>query len=269
MILKGKVALVTGGGTGIGAAIAERFVSEGARVCITGRRQEYLDKEAKSLPSGTVVTCAGDVSKTRDVEKMVEQTITFGGKLDILVNNAGISITGPVTKLDPDVWRQTLEINLTGPFLLMKAAIPYMIEAGGGSIVNISSLGGLRCLPNAPAYCTSKAALIMLTQQVAVDYGPQKIRCNVICPGSTDTPMVRDGFVKLAEKMNTDEQGAKGLSAEILPLRRVSEPKEIAAVCNFLASDDSSYMTGAVVVVDGGGAVVDPYGLLFKKMGVM
>src|SRR4030042_2652104 len=142
MKLEGKVALITGGGTGIGAAITERFVKEGAKVCIPGRRQQVIDKVAKSLPSGTVTTCSGDVSKDDDVARMVKTTVSFGGKLDILVNNAGISSQGPVADLSRGAWRQVFDVNLTGPFLLMKASIPHMIKTGGGAILNIVSVGG-------------------------------------------------------------------------------------------------------------------------------
>lgn len=130
MKLKGKVALITGGGTGIGTAIAERFVTEGAKVCITGRRQDVLDKVAQTLPSGRVATCSGDVTKVEDVKRMVETALAFEGKLNVVVNNAGIDPGGTVTDLDPEVWRKVIEINLTGPFLVMKASIPYLIKGG-------------------------------------------------------------------------------------------------------------------------------------------
>ncbi|OGP68228.1 MAG: hypothetical protein A2169_09465, partial [Deltaproteobacteria bacterium RBG_13_47_9] len=182
MKLKDKVVLITGGGTGIGTAIAERFVAEGAKICISGRRQEMLDKVARSLLAGTIATCPGDVTKVKDVKRMVETALTFGGRLDVVVNNAGIDPGGTVTDVAVELWRQVIEINLTGPFLVMKEAIPHMIKGGGGSIINISSLGGLRCLPGMAAYCSSKAALIMLTKQAALDYGPFKVRCNAVCP---------------------------------------------------------------------------------------
>ena len=198
MKLEGKVALITGGGSGIGAAIAQRFVAEGAKVCITGRRQEPLDKVAESLPSGTVTTCSGDTSKDEDVARMVAATVAFGGKLDVLVNNAGISAQGPVRDVASSrQWRNVIEVNLTGPFIVMQEAIPHMIEGGGGSIINISSVGGLRCLPGMPAYCASKAGLIMLTQQAALDYGPYKIRCNAVCPGGVKTSMMEKDFGQL------------------------------------------------------------------------
>ena len=175
MKLDGKVALITGAGTGIGSAIAQRFVADGAKICITGRRQEKLDEVIHLLPTGTAVSCAGDVTKPEDVRQMVKTALGIAGKLDVLVNNAAIDPGGKtIVDIDPELWHTVLETNLTGPMYLMKASIPHMIKGGGGSIINISSLGGLRCLPGMPAYCASKAGLIMLTQQVALDFGPAK-----------------------------------------------------------------------------------------------
>jgi meso-butanediol dehydrogenase / (S,S)-butanediol dehydrogenase / diacetyl reductase len=138
MKLKGKVVLITGGGTGIGTAIAERFVGEGAKICISGRRQEMLDKVARSLPAGNVAICPGDVTKYKDVERMVETALKFGGRLDVVVNNAGIDPGGTVTDVDVELWRQVIEINLTGAFLVMKAAIPHMIRGGGAAVVDVA-----------------------------------------------------------------------------------------------------------------------------------
>jgi len=268
MKLEGKVALITGGGTGIGASIAERFVADGAKVCITGRRQEMLDQAAHSLPSGSVVTCAGDVSKYEDAERMVAAAITFGGKLDVLVNNAGTDPPGSVTEIKPELWRRVIEVNLTGPFLLMKAAIPLIIKAGGGSVINIASLAGLRCIPAMPAYCSSKAGLIMLTQQAALDYGPSGVRCNVVCPGAIRTPMLEHTMSPLKEKLKTDMDGVFTAFSSNTPLRRVAAPHEISGICSYLASDDSSFMTGAVLVVDGGAAIVDVNGVAVSKAGM-
>jgi len=268
MKLKGKAALITGGGTGIGTAIAERFVVEGAKICISGRRQEVLDKVARSLPAGTVATCPGDVTKYEDVERMVETALTFGGRLDVVVNNAGIDPGGTVTDVDVGLWRQVIEINLTGPFLLMKAAIPHMIKGGGGSIINISSLGGLRCLPGMAAYCSSKAALIMLTKQAALDYGPFKVRCNAVCPGATRTAMLEHSLSPLAQALSTDVDGVFARISSNVPLRRVAAPDEITGICTYLASDDSSFMTGAVLLIDGGAAVVDVAGAALSNVGI-
>jgi NAD(P)-dependent dehydrogenase (short-subunit alcohol dehydrogenase family) len=262
MKLEGKVALITGGGTGIGTAIAERFVKEGAKICITGRRKELLNEVAKSLPSGTITTCPGDVSKEKDVAKMVETTISFGGKLDILVNNAGISSQIPVADLSLEEWQQIFDVNLTGPFLLIKASIPHMIKAGAGSIINIASVGGLRCLPHFPAYCTSKAGLIMLTQQVALDYGPQNIRCNAVCPGGVKTDMTEKEFGQIGNALGMEPDHFFTMISKALPLQRFAQPLEMGGVCTFLASDDSSFMTGAALVVDAGTAVVDVVGAM-------
>ncbi len=268
MRLQGKAALITGGGTGIGTAIAERFVAEGARICITGRRQAMLDKVAASLPSGMAVTCAGDVTKPADVQRMVETAVGLTGRLDVVVNNAGIDPGGTVVDLDLEVWRQVMDINVTGPFLVMKTSIPHMIKAGGGSIINISSLGGLRCLPGMPSYCTSKAALNMLTKQAALDYGPSKIRCNVVAPGATRTEMLEEALSPLGAALNTDVDGVFKRISSNVPLRRVAAPAEIAGICVYLASDESSFMTGSVLLIDGGAAIVDVSGASLNDAGV-
>ncbi len=260
MKLEGKIALVTGGGTGIGTAITERFVKEGAKVCISGRRRELLEKVAESLPSGAIEVCAGDTSKKEDATRMVEATIAFGGRIDVLVNNAAISQNGTVADLDPEVWSKIIGVNLTGPFLLMKAAIPHMIEGGGGSIINIASVGGMRCLPGMPAYCSSKAGLIMLTQQAALDFGPQKIRCNAVCPGGIKTAMAQKEFGQFGKMLGMDDEEFFKLISTELPLKRFGEPREIAGICTYLASDDSSFTTGAAILVDAGTSVVDVVG---------
>ena len=269
MKLEGKVALITGAGTGIGAAIADRFVADGARICITGRRQKVLDELAQTLPTGTVVTCAGDVTKLTDVNRMVETALRFGSKLDVLVNNAAIDPGGTtVVDIDPELWHRVLETNLTGPLYLMKASIPHMIKAGGGSIINIASLGGLRCLPGMPAYCASKAGLIMLTQQVALDFGPANIRCNAVCPGGTRTEMLEKSLGPLGEVLGTDLEGVFRCVSSMVPLRRTASPSEITGLCSYLASDDSAFMTGAVLLLDGGAAIVDVAGAALSSTGV-
>jgi len=270
MRLDGKVALITGAGTGIGAAIAERFVADGARICITGRRQEALDRVAQSLPAGAAVTCAGDVTKLEDARRMVETALGLAGKLDVLVNNAAIDPGGTtVVDIDPDLWHRVLETNLTGPLYLMKASIPHMIKGGGGSIINIASLGGLRCLPGMPAYCASKAGLIALTQQVALDFGPAKIRCNAVCPGGTRTAMLEKSLGPLAGVLKTDLDGVFRCISSTVPLRRTANPMEITGICSYLASDDSTFVTGAVLLVDGGAAIVDVAGAALTSAGVM
>ncbi len=268
MDLKGKMALITGGGTGIGKAIAKRFVEDGAKICITGRRKEKLDNVAQSLSSENVVTCSGDVKIYSDAERMVNTAIEFGGKLDVLVNNAGIDPGGTIVDVDPEIWKDVMETNVTGSFLMMKAALPHMIKNGKGSIINISSLGGMRCLPGMSAYCTSKAAIIMLTKQAALDYGPNNIRCNAVCPGATRTAMLEEALSPLAESLGTDVDGVFARISSNVPLHRVSAPEEVTGLCSYLASDDSSFMTGSALLIDGGAAIVDVSGAALSGEGV-
>jgi meso-butanediol dehydrogenase/(S,S)-butanediol dehydrogenase/diacetyl reductase len=268
MKLKGKVALITGGGTGLGADFTRRFVEEGAKVCITGRRKELLDKTAASLPEGSVLTLAGDVSQFKDVQKMVDTTIKFGGRIDILVNNAGIDPPGSVVDIPVEQWQRIIDINLTGPFLLMKAAIPNMIKNGGGSIINIASLAALRCIPAMPAYVASKAGLIGLTQQAALDYGPSKIRCNVVCPGAIRTEMLEHAMTPLSQALKADIAATLLWMTKFTPLKRPATPEEVSGIVVYLASDDSSFMTGAVLPIDGGACIVDPNGSAVASAGM-
>jgi meso-butanediol dehydrogenase/(S,S)-butanediol dehydrogenase/diacetyl reductase len=260
--LEGKTALITGGGTGIGAAIAKRFVSEGASVCITGRRHEVLEKLVRSLPPEKAATCSGDVSNHEDVKRMVAAALTLSGRLDVLVSSAGMDTRGNIADIDPALWKRCVDVNLAGPFFLMKESIPHMVKGGGGSIINIASVGGLRCLPNFSAYCTSKAGLIMLTKQAALDYGPFGIRCNVVCPGLVRTPMTEAGLGQMSETTGTDLETTFALKTSALPLRRFAKPEEISGICSYLASDESSFMTGSTIVIDGGSDIVDVGGVV-------
>ncbi len=221
--LKGKVAIVTGGGTGIGAAITRRFIACGARVCIAGRRREKLDEVAGSLPEGSIKTCPADVSIEKDVERILKTALSFEGGLHVLVNNAALD-QNPANVVDMDVaeWRRMLEVNLTGPFLMMKACIPEMVKAGGGSVINISSLAGLRCNSEMPAFCATKGGLINLAQQVALDYGPHKVRCNVVCPGATRTDMFTENMEAFARMLGTNAEDIFARFMEDVPLSRVA-----------------------------------------------
>ena len=215
-----------------------------------------------------MAVCPGDVSKDEDAKRMVETTVEFGGRLDILVNNAAHDVKARVVDLAPSDWRDVIETNLTGPFLLMHFAIPIMMKAGGGSIINIASLGGTRCLPACPAYNTSKAGLIMLSQQAALDYGPYKIRVNAVCPGGIDTELLDEMILPMAKALKTNKQGALDYFSKHVPLRRVSKPEEITGLCSYLASDESSFMTGAALLIDGGAAIVDVSGAAVSEVGV-
>ena len=268
MQLEGKVALITGGGAGIGAAIAQRFVNEGARVCITGRRKEMLEQVAASLPAGSVTTCVGDVCDDNDAGRMVDTALAISGRLDVLVNNAAIGPAGTVVEMDAAVWRQILETNLTGPFLLMKAAIPHMVAAGGGSIINMASLAGVVCVPGSPGYCATKAGLIHLTKQVALDYGKDKVRCNAVCPGPVRTAMLEGNLAPMADALGTDLDDVFRRMPKNVPLRRVATPSEIGGICTYLAGDDSSFMTGSTILIDGGTHIVDAFAAASGEMGV-
>jgi NAD(P)-dependent dehydrogenase (short-subunit alcohol dehydrogenase family) len=265
MRLEGKVALITGGARGIGAAIAKRFVDDGAKIVISDIRKDLLDEVVKSLKPGMAFACAGDVTKYDDVQKMVEATVSFGGKIDILVNNAGIDPGGSILDIEIDLWKKILDVNLNGPFLCMKAAIPYMIKQGSGSIVNIASLAGVRCLPSMPAYCASKGGLIQLALQAALEYGPKGIRSNVVAPGATKTEMLVNAMEGLSKAIKKD---AFEVLTESVPLRHAATPEQITGACSFLASDDASFITGAVLLVDGGASIVDISGASVAKAGV-
>jgi meso-butanediol dehydrogenase / (S,S)-butanediol dehydrogenase / diacetyl reductase len=192
--------------------------------------------------------------------------VKFGGKIDVLVNNAAYDYKGAVAELPPDEWRKVIETNLTGPFLLMREALPHMMKVKSGSIINIASLGGTRCLPICPAYCTSKAGLIMLSQQAALDYGKYNIRVNAVCPGGIDTELLDEMILPIAEKLGKTKQGALDFFSRNVPLRRVSKPQDITGLCVYLASDESSFMTGSALLIDGGAAVVDISGVAFSSI---
>lgn len=267
MRLEGKVALITGGGTGIGAAVTKRFVDEGARVVITGRRREMLDEVAQSLPAGSVSVFCGDVCEEGNAQKMVDAALAFNGRLDVLINNAAIEINKRVVDMDPAAWRQMLEVNLTGPFLMMKAAIPKMIEAGGGSIINVSSIAGIVAVPGGPGYCTTKAGLIHLSKQVALDYGKHNVRCNVVLPGPVRTSMLEMNVEPLTDVLHTDMDGVFEKMGSNVPLGHIVKPPAVTGLFVFLASEDSGYMTGSTVVIDGGVTIVDPFAAAVGQYG--
>ncbi|MCL2200395.1 MAG: SDR family oxidoreductase [Oscillospiraceae bacterium] len=264
--LTGKVALITGGGSGIGAAIAKRFVAEGAKIVITGRRTEALAETMAALPEGTALPFAGDVRNPEDAKAMVEATVKFGGKIDVLVNNAAIDPAGTVVNIPIELFQSVIETNLYGPFYTMKYAIEHMTNSGGGSIVNIASLAALRRIPAMPAYCASKSGLIGLSQTVALDHGKDNIRCNVVAPGATATAMLENSMSGLAKSLNTDGAGALNYMTRFNPIPRPATPEEITGAVVFFASDDSAVITGTVLPIDSGSCVVDPNGAALSGM---
>ncbi len=265
--LEDKVAIVTGGGTGIGRAIARCLVAEGAAVVISGRRAGPLQDTAATLPRARVKACVADVTIPADVERIVATALDFGRGLHVLVNNAGMEQPpAKLAELDYSLWERVLAINLSGPFLMMKAALPHLVDAGGGSIINVSSLAGLVSPPGLPAYCASKGGLISLSKQVAVDYGAFNVRCNVVCPGGTRTEMIESAMGPFAAACGLTVAEVLAVFSRDVPLRRVALPEEVATVCAFLASEKASFLTGAVIPVDGGAVTVDVSGAAINRL---
>lgn len=247
------VVIVTGGGTGIGAAIARHLSAAGDQVVICGRREAPLREVADSCGAHAV---AADVSTREGVAAVVRETITAHGRLDGLVVNHGIIHVGGLADLTAEQWDETMRVNLTGPFLLMKAAIPHLVETQG-AIVAVSSQAALRGSDGMTAYSASKAGLSMLTQSVAVEYGPTGVRANAICPGWTATEMGDREMAELGEERGISMEDAYRLSTSIVPLRRAATSAEIASVVAWLLSDQASYLNGVLLPVDGGGTMVD------------
>ena len=254
MRLGNKVAIVSGGGTGIGAATARVFAREGAKVVVTGRRAEPLEAVAAEIDGRAV---AGDTSDDDHVRAAVAAARDAFGGLDVVVANAGLGFGGAAADVDDERWQQTLDVNLTGAFRLARAAIPSLVERGGGSIVLVSSVSALVSGTDGAAYVTSKAAMLGLARSIAVDYGPSGIRANALCPGWVDTPMGDRSMETLMTQHRISLGDAYRLVTQHIPLRRPATADEIAACCLFLASDESSIVTGTTLVADGGGLAVD------------
>lgn len=254
MRLDGKVAIITGGGTGIGAATARLFADEGARVVVTGRRPEPLAAVAEEV-GGLAV--AGDTGDRAHVEEAVAATVHHFGGIDILVAAAGISPAGSVGDIEDDAWRTTLDTNLTGPLMMSRAVLPAMLERGGGSIVLVSSTAGLAAAPSSVAYDVSKAGVIALARAIAVDHGPMGIRANALLPGWVRTPMADRSMDALGVERDITRDEAYARATSQVPLRRPGVAEEMAACCLFLASDESRYVTGTTLVADGGGLAVE------------
>jgi 3-oxoacyl-[acyl-carrier protein] reductase len=241
--LDGKVALVTGGTRGIGRAIAEAYVAAGAGVCVLARKPDELTEtlDALTAQGGTATTFAGSAGDPNAIAACVEHCMTELGSLDILVNNAGTNPTfGPLIDIEPGAMRKILEVNLEGPLLLAQAAWRAWMQEHGGSIINVSSTGGIRPSIGIGMYNTSKAALIHLTRQLAGELGPD-VRVNAIAPGLVKTFFARALY-------EHDEEGM----AKRFPMKRLGIPDDIAGAALFLASDASSWLTGDVLVIDGG-----------------
>jgi NAD(P)-dependent dehydrogenase (short-subunit alcohol dehydrogenase family) len=250
MRLRNKVALITGGTSGIGEAAALLLAREGAQVCIAGRNEQRGSTVANKIVAarGRAIFAQTDVRSAVECTRAVEQALSAFGALDIVFNNAGVFYPHTVVECSEEEWDLQLDINLKGTFLMSKAALPHMIERGSGAIINNSSGWGLAGGDAAVAYCASKGGVVLLTKAMAIDHGPQGIRVNCICPGDVDTPMLAEDARMRGLKW---EDYLAGCAKR--PLGRIGTVEEIAKAVLFLASDDSSFMTGAALVVDGGG----------------
>jgi meso-butanediol dehydrogenase / (S,S)-butanediol dehydrogenase / diacetyl reductase len=260
MRLAGKVTIISGGGSGIGAAIARRFAAEGAKVALTGRRREPIEAVAAEVGG---IAMPGDASDPAHAAAAVEQALDVFGGLDVVVANAGVGFGGTAGDVTDDDWRATIDINLSGALYLVRAAMPHLEARGGGSVVLISSVSGFVASASSSAYVASKAALIGLAKSIAVDGGPRGVRANALCPGWVRTPMGDEAMDDLAQDRAISRDDGYRLATELVPLRRAAEPEEIAECALFLASDESSYVTGTTLLVDGGGTAVDVSSVAF------
>jgi NAD(P)-dependent dehydrogenase (short-subunit alcohol dehydrogenase family) len=244
--LNGKVAIVTGASKGIGEAIAQYFAAHGAKVVVNSRKQDAVDSVVKHINTegGQALGVAGQVGNMEDCQHIFKSTIETYGRVDILVNNAATNpVFGPVENTDDKAFNKIMDVNVKAPFELAKLCLPVMEQNGGGSIINISSIGGISPEQMLGIYSISKAALVSLTKVMAAEWGKYNIRANVICPGLIQT--------KFSEALWSNDMIMKHMMTQV-PLGRIGTPEEIAGLALYLASDASSYCTGAVFTADGG-----------------
>lgn len=247
--LKGKVAIITGGGTGIGRAISLAFAREGAKVAVLGRRGDVLDnvvqEMAQSGAEGKAIVC--NVTRSEEIRKAVAQIDRTFGPVNVLVNNVGVLSVSTVESISEQDWDRVIETNLKGPFLMSRAVLPFMRKAGGGSIVNVSSVLGLVAMRDRAAYCASKGGVTLLTKAMALDHAHDNIRVNCICPAIVETELIKGLFSDMAAGQKAKEQ-----RIATLPLGRFGQPKDVADLAVFLASDESTWLTGTAIPLDGG-----------------
>jgi meso-butanediol dehydrogenase / (S,S)-butanediol dehydrogenase / diacetyl reductase len=242
MRLKEKTAIITGGGSGIGLATARAFCKEGANVILFGRQKEKLVSAAKELGESTLIV-QGDMTKNDDLDQLVNNTLNNFKDIDILVNSAGLFNGAPLHEIPDSQWDEMMDINIRSVFQLTRRVLPTMIAQKNGSIVHISSIAGLIALPGVAAYNVSKGALNQFSRSIAVEYGSYGIRSNSICPGLIETDMTADLMKDTALMQEWIKE---------YPIGRFGKPEDVAKACLFLASDESSFITGTVLPVDGG-----------------
>jgi NAD(P)-dependent dehydrogenase (short-subunit alcohol dehydrogenase family) len=248
--LRGKCAIVTGAGSGIGRAIALAFAREGAKVALVGRTREKLEEVAVEIGPAAIV-CPGDVSKAEDMKRIVTDAVAHLGALNVLVNNAATLLPGTALTHTEQEWDSTMETNVKAVWRLCREAIPHMQRSGGGAIVNISSVLGTVGARNRLAYSTSKGALTLMTKAMALDHAAENIRVNCICPGIVETEMVAH-FISQAP----DPEAARKQRLALHPLGRFGKPEDVAGLAVYLASDEAAWVTGAAFPVDGGYSAV-------------
>ena len=249
MKLKDKVALITGGGTGVGKATALLFAKEGAKVVTTGRRLEVLQEAQRQAADQNInlEILVSDVSKEEECKAAVDYTVSKFGRVDILFNNAGVLYKEVTHETTTEQWINTFDVNVRGMYLMCKYTIPHMLEQGYGVIVNNSSILGLKASPGFAAYNSSKGAVNQLTRSMALEYADKGIRVNAICLGTVYTPLVDDMFEQWGDK-----EAARERYISVHPIGRLAEPEEIAPAVLFLCDDNISFMTGSMLSVDGG-----------------
>jgi NAD(P)-dependent dehydrogenase (short-subunit alcohol dehydrogenase family) len=242
------VAIVTGSGSGIGRATAQLFSREGAEVTVLDRNKTAGEETVELIRAagGDAAFIMADVSRASDIQKAVDSTVERYGKVNVLVNNAAVQVLAKLVETSEEAWDEVHNVNLKGVFLGCKFAIPAMLRAGGGTIVNMASVLGFVGDPDLAAYCAAKGGVIALTRVAALTYGSQGIRVNCICPGDVETPLVQDYFDK-----DPDPERLRESIYSKYALRRIATPQEIANAALFLASDESSFVTGSTMVVDG------------------
>jgi NAD(P)-dependent dehydrogenase (short-subunit alcohol dehydrogenase family) len=239
----GRVAIVTGAGTGIGAAIAGAFADEGARVAIVDRDADAASRVASRIGEERAIAVATDVTSPEQTRAMADAVVARWGRIDVLVNNAGVRYIEPFREMTLETWRRTIDVNLTGTYLATQAVLDTMLGQGRGKVVNLASTTGVLALTSRSAYAASKAGVIGLTRALAYELSAQGIWVNAVAPGPTETPMNAPYF---------EDEDMRSLLRREIPLGRWGQPGEIAAAVLFLASDDSDYVCGAILPVDGG-----------------